>query len=409
MEAFNFSEDIEVAPRLFLMFLAAMIGPRLSCPITLGLLLVWTKPAWSAEVAVNGPAELRAAVASARPGTRLLLAGGNYGAGFQFRNLRGEEKRPIIIAAADPQNPPVFRDGNTGLHLPNPAYVELHHLAFTKLAHNGLNIDDGNSTTNASARGIVLHDLRVSDIGSDGNHDGIKLSGLWDFRVEHCVIERWGTKGGSAIDMVGCHRGVIEGCTIRHHNPEPPNCTGVQGKGGTTDLVVRRNRFESAGGRSVNIGGSTGLQFFRPALIEGGEHAEARNIRVEGNTFVGSSAPVAFVGVDGAVVRFNTIEQPSRWVLRILQENTAAGFVACRNGEFTDNVIVFDSTKWSGGGVNVGPGTAPATFKFARNWWYCSDRPEQSRPRLPTPEIDGTYGKSVAGAKGKAGADALPK
>jgi hypothetical protein len=390
------------------MFPAPPIDRRRFYPLALGLLLVSAKPVLAVDVKVGGPAELRAAVASAKPGTRLILAGGNYGGGFQFRNLRGEEKQSIIIAAADPQNPPVFRDGNTGLHLSNPAYVELHHLAFTKLAHNGLNVDNGTGT-NASARGIVLHSLRVTDIGGDGNHDGIKLSGLWDFRVENCIIERWGTRGGSAIDMVGCHRGVIDGCTIRHNNPEPPNCTGVQGKGGTTDLVVRRNRFEHAGGRSVNIGGSTGLQFFRPPLVQGGEHAEARNIRVEGNTFVGSLAPVAFVGVDGAVVRFNTIEQPSRWVLRILQENQTAGFIACRNGEFTDNIVVFDSTKWSGGGVNVGSGTAPATFKFARNWWYCSDRPDQSRPRLPTLEIDGTYGRPIAEAKGKAGTDALPK
>ena len=121
--------------------------------------------------------------------------------------------------------------------------------------------------------------------------------------------------------MVGCHRGVIAANVIRHIVPEPPNCTGVQGKGGTSDVVIRQNRFEHAGGRGVNIGGGTGLQFFRPALVAGGAHAEARNIRVEGNTFVGAMTPVAFAGVDGAVVRFNTIERPGRWALRILQEN----------------------------------------------------------------------------------------
>ena len=35
--------------------------------------------------------------------------------------------------------------------------------------------------------------------------------------------------------------------------------------------------------------------------------------------------PVAFVGVDGATVRHNTIYRPRRWGLRILQENRAAG------------------------------------------------------------------------------------
>ena len=361
------------------------------------------------EVTVKDPAQLRAAVGAAKPGTRILLVGGNYGGGFHFANLRGEEGRPIVIAAADPAQPPVFRDANAGIHLANPAYVELHNLAFTNLSHNGLNIDDGGATTNAAARGIVLRGLRVNKIGSDGNHDGIKLSGLWDFRVVDCSIEGWGTRGGSAIDMVGCHRGSIENNLIRHDVPEPPNCTGVQAKGGSSDIVICRNRFEHAGGRAVNIGGSTGLKFFRPVLAGKGEHAEARNLRVEGNTFVGSVVPVAFVGVDGAVVRFNTIERPGRWAIRILQENTAAGFVACRNGEFSDNTIVFELVRWSEGGVNIGGGTAPATFKFARNWWFCADNPERSRPKLPTPEVEGNYGRPIAEAKGKAGAEALPK
>jgi len=361
------------------------------------------------DVRVGGPAELRAAVAAAGPGTRLLLAGGNYGAGFYFSNVRGTEKQPIVIASADPERPAVFRDGSVAMHLSNPAYVELHNLTLTKLAHNGINIDDVGGITNASAHGVVLRGLRISDVGGDGNHDGIKLSGIWDFRVTDCTIERWGTRGGSAIDMVGCHQGMIESNTIRHNNPEPPNCTGVQAKGGTADIVIRRNRFEHAGGRAVNIGGSTGLKFFRPALVEGGEHAEARNLRVEGNTFIGSAAPVAFVGVDGAVVRFNTIEQPGRWALRILQETKAPGFVPCRNGEFSDNTIVFDSARWAEGGVNIGTGTAPETFKFARNWWYCADAPHRSRPRLPTPEVNGTYGRAITEAKGKAGAEGLPK
>ncbi|MCC6234720.1 MAG: hypothetical protein IT580_18910, partial [Verrucomicrobiales bacterium] len=163
-------------------------------------------------------------------------------------------------------------------------------------------------------------------------------------------------------------------------------------KGGSRDVVVRRNRFEYAGARAVNIGGSTGLEFFRPPLDGSGEPWEAKDIRVEGNTFVGSSSPVAFVGVDGADVRFNTFYRPQRWVMRILQENTAAGFVACRGGRFTDNLVAFDSTQWSAGGINVGGGTAPATFQFARNWWYCLDAPARSRPTLPVSESAGVYG-----------------
>jgi hypothetical protein len=358
------------------------------------------------EITVRDAAEFRTALAEAAPGTTILLASGTYAGGFHRANLRGEPGRPIIIAAADPKQPPVFRDGNNGIHLSNPAHVELQNLVFTQLKQNGLNIDDGGATAKPeSAHHLSFRGLKISDIGGDGNNDGIKLSGLWDFKVVDCVIERWGTKGGSAIDMVGCHRGTIERNTIRHNNPEPGNCTGVQSKGGSSEIVIQANRFEHAGGRAVNVGGSTGLPFFRPALTAGGQHAEARNIRVEGNRFVGGMAPVAFVGVDGAVVRFNTIERPARWALRILQENKGADFVASRNGQFTDNVIVFEAAKAPDGNVNIGAGTAPETFVFARNWWYCSDQPERSRPKLPTAEIDGVYGRPPAEAAGKAGAD----
>lgn len=362
------------------------------------------------EVRVSDAAGLRAAVAAAKPGTRLLLAGGEYGGGFQFSNLRGEAGRPIVIAAADPQRPPVFSRGKTGLHLSNPAHVELQGLVFERLSDNGLNVDDGGvfAEGDAGAHHVVLRDLRSRDVGATGNEDGIKLSGVRDFRLEGCTIERWGTGGGSAVDMVGCHRGVITGCTIRHRDPEPPNCTGLQCKGGTADIAIIRNRFEHAGGRAVNIGGSTGRPFFRPPLSAEGIHAEASAIRVEGNTFVGGVTPIGFVGVDGAVVRFNTIENPGRWALRILQENRAADFIACRNGVFSDNVVIFESTRWGSGGVNVGAGTAPETFTFARNWWWCRDQPAQSRPQLPTPETDGVYGRDPAEAKGKAGADAWP-
>jgi hypothetical protein len=235
--------------------------------------------------------------------------------------------------------------------------------------------------------------LTVRDIGPEGNRDGIKLSGVADFRVERCVIERWGTGGGSGIDMVGCHRGIIVSNLFRH--TDEAGSTGVQCKGGSTRIVIRRNRFEHAGGRAINIGGSTGLRFFRPPLQPGVEHFEAADIRVEGNTFIGSGAPVAFVGVDGAVVRFNTIYLPQRWALRILQETREPGFVPSRRGEFTDNLILFDSSQWREGGLNIGPGTAPETFTFARNWWYCVDRPERSEPRLPVTEEKGVYGQPV--------------
>lgn len=369
-------------------------------------------------VRVRTAQELRRAVEQAKPGTRILIEAGEYPGGFYFVNLRGEPGKPIVLAAADPQSPPLFRGGGEGMHLVDPAYVELHHLAFLGASSNGLNIDDGGSY-DTPAHHMVLKGLRVAEVGPQGNRDGIKLSGVDDFRIEDCLIERWGD-GGQGIDMVGCHRGVIEGCTLRF---EEGKGYGVQAKGGSSQILIRRCRFEHAGHRAVNLGGSTGLQFFRPPLKKGEEHAEARDITVEGCTFIGALAPIAFVGVDGAKVRFNTLYRPRRWALRILQETTAEGFVPCRRGEFTDNIVVFRSDEWFEGGVNIGPHTAPQTFRFARNFWYCLDRPERSRPSLPVEEQEGVYGKDPLlrdpergdlrlrpeSPARRAGADALPQ
>jgi hypothetical protein len=343
-------------------------------------------------VTVSNAASLRAAVTSAKPGTRILLAAGTYPGGFFFPNVRGQKGLPIVFAAADPQNPPVILGGSTGTQSSAPEWVELQHLVFAGATGNGLNLDDGGSSE-TPARHIVLRGLRIAAVGPQGNRDGIKLSGIVDFRVESCTVERRGT-GGSAIDMVGCRQGVIEG-NLFHHTPAAAStgANGVQTKGGSCNVIIRRNRVEHVGARGVNLGGRTGLAYSRPPLQAAGEHWEAKDIRVEGNTFIGSTAPVAFVRVDGAVVRFNTFYRPERWAVRILQENITAGFVPCRNGLFADDLVASHSTQWVTGGVNLGPNTAPATFQSARNWWYCLDDPARSRPTLSVAETGGVYGQ----------------
>lgn len=345
-------------------------------------------------VRVRTAVELRAAVAAAKPGTRIEVAPGAYEGGFHFTGLRGAPGRPVVLAAADAEDPPLFRGAGAGIQLTDPEHVELRGLSFSGQAGNAVNVDDGGSPA-TPAHHVVLAGLVVRDVGPRGNCDGIKLSGLEDFRVEDCTVERWGS-GGSAVDMVGCRRGTIERCLFRHTPQAGGGASGVQAKGGTRDVTIRRNRFEHAGGRAVNAGGSTGLEYFRPPLAEWtGEKFEAKDVRVLGNTFVGGETPVAFVGADGAEFRFNTVHLPGRWAARILQETRAEGFVPSRRGEFSDNVVVFRSGGWSEGGVNRGAGTEPESFRFARNVWFCEDAPSRTRElvRLPSEEKDGAYGK----------------
>jgi hypothetical protein len=68
---------------------------------------------------------------------------------------------------------------------------------------------------------------------ANGNHDALKMSGVDHFTVRKCHFEAWGS---SAIDMVGCHHGVVEDCTfVGREGFQQDNA--VQLKGGTRDVL----------------------------------------------------------------------------------------------------------------------------------------------------------------------------
>lgn len=336
------------------------------------------------DVTVSSVPELTAAARSVQPGTTIRIEKGDYPGGVLLENLHGAPGRPIIIKGADPKNPPRFIGGGSALQLSRVSHLEISDLKFERARGNGLNIDDGGDYDKPS-HNITLRRISVSDLPK-GNNDGIKLSGLDDFRVEDCQIARW---GGSGIDMVGCHKGLILNCTF-----DQGGDSGIQAKGGSSEVTIRQCRFSDFGLRGVNIGGSTGREFFRPPLaaLPAGSRFESKKITVEGCTFINGGAPAAFVGTVSSTFRFNTILNPGRFALRILQETSTADFLTCREGSFSDNLIVFRSDNWGSGGANVGPATAPETFSFARNWWYCQDSPNRSRPTLPAEESGGVYG-----------------
>ena len=205
------------------------------------------------------------------------------------------------------------------------------------------------------------------------------MSGVDRFVVRRCRFEGW---GGSGIDMVGCHDGVVADCTFVGRDGFSQS-NGVQLKGGTTGVLVQGCSFQNAGQRSINLGGSTGLQFFRPRVGD----FEARNITIAGNRFMGSMAPVAWVTANGGHVHHNTIILPEKWVLRILQETEDPQFRPSHEGVFEHNLVVYDSRVQVF--VNVGSRTAPETFVFRHNAWLDADGCR--RPSLPAPEENGVY------------------
>jgi hypothetical protein len=339
----------------------------------------------SRVVPVAGVGPLRQALADARPGDVIRLAPGQYGS-LSFEGLHGSVEAPVTLESAEAQNPAVFGQGTSGLHLVAPRYVTLRNLVIRQVKTNGLNIDDGGKRDGQS-RGIRIENLRVEDIGPTGNNDGIKLSGLDDFRVTGCTVTGW---GGSGIDLVGCHDGLIEGGTFRGKEGFSQS-NAVQIKGGCRNVTVRGCLMVHPGFRGVNLGGSTGRPFFRPPLETlGAEAYEASRCVVEGCRFIGGDAAVAFVSQSDCVARYNTVYRPAGFAFRILQESVGEPFVPSRRGTIEYNVIVWRSDQMRAA-VNVGPNTDPKSFVFRANLWHCEDDPSRSRPELPVEESNGVY------------------
>ncbi len=340
----------------------------------------------------NPFATIDRAAQAAVPGTAIVVHSGTYSGGVSIEYLAGIPGQPIWIGGAAGEPVPVLEGGSEGMHLSSVRYLIVHDLEITGSTSNGLNCDDGGDVTNPEAtRYVIFQRLAIHDIGSGSNQDCLKLSGVNDFFVLHSNIARCGGGGaGSGLDHVGCHHGLI----ARNHF-EDTSGNAVQAKGGSTDLEVRGNAVINPGERGVNMGGSTGVAFFRPPLSATATNAEARDIRVIANFFVGGNTPFAFVGCIDCLAANNTVVDPESWLSRILQETVSDAtytFEECRRGTVANNIFWFERAAISSEDVNVGPNTFPGTFTFANNLWYAHDNPAASTPSLPAGETGSLYG-----------------
>lgn len=308
----------------------------------------------------------------ALPGDSIIIKSGTYFGEEVINNLEGNEKEWITIMAEE-KGKVFFMKGSDAFHFSDPAYLNIYGLVFGKQTGNGVNIDDGGSF-DTPAHHIVFSDCEWTSMDATGNNDELKLSGVIDFTIVNCIF-RNGSRGGSFIDMVGCHKGTIE---RNYFNNGGSN--SIQAKGGSDEIVIKGNKFENGGERGINIGGSTGMQFFRPLGIS----YEASKIRVWSNVFYGGIVPVAFVGSIDCEVVNNTIIKPEKWVVRILQENRNPGLILCSKSVFRNNIIIFQ-----GGGryaVNIGPNTDASSFKFSNNLWFNPDDLSWAGPETPVKE-----------------------
>jgi hypothetical protein len=325
-------------------------------------------------------ATLDAALQDVLPGDTILIHGGTYAGGLYEENIQGTANAWITIMAATGELV-IFNGGNNAWQFLDAAYLDIRGLVFENQTGNGLNFDDGGAY-DTPAHHIKFTSCSFQNINATGNNDLLKLSGIDSFEVVQCTFLN-GAEGGSGIDMVGCHDGKVRLCQFLNLG-----ANSIQMKGGTRNITVERNFYKFGGQRALNIGGSTDLQFFRPIDAT----YEAADIKVYSNVFIGSLAPVAFVGCINSAVINNTIYLPTKWVLRILQETVdTTRFAPCGNNDFINNIIYINNLVNTE--CNIGPNTDPGSFLFSNNMWYKENDPSWPGPVLPVEDMNSLKGE----------------
>jgi uncharacterized protein DUF1565 len=330
---------------------------------------------------------LTRAAQDAAPGTAIYLHAGTYSGGVLLSQLRGTAAAPIWIAGAPGEARPTIRDGGDALHFIKPRYLVIQDLEIVGSGGNGINIDDGDEVGDAdAARFVVVQRVSIHDAGRrpSGIADCLKMAGVSDVAVLRSTFGRCGDGPGSGavgVGGVGVHR-----VTIASNRFEANGYGAVQVKGGSDEVGIFGNVIQDAGWRGVNMGGSTGPRFFRPPLASGRPNYEAAHVRTRANVIIGGEAAAAFTGCVDCAFSHNTVVDPSKWVVRVLQETVSLGsyaFAPASGGVIADNIFYFRrSDVNTGEDINIGAGTAPASFSVARNLWYAHDVPRQSEPRL---------------------------
>ena len=322
---------------------------------------------------------LDAAIQDVTPGDTIQIHEGTYSGGLYEDNVQGTAQAWITIEAT-PGDVVIFDGGPNAWQFTDAAYLNIKGIIFQHQTGNGLNFDDG-GTYGTPAHHIRFSDCIFRDMNANGNNDMLKLSGLDSFEIRQCTFLN-GAADGSGIDMVGCHDGTVVECEFRDQGSN-----SIQMKGGTRNIIIERNFFKNGGQRTLNMGGSTDLQFFRPLDAP----YEAADLKVYANVFIGSLAPVAFVGCINSEVVNNTIYLPNKWVLRILQETVdTTRFAPCGNNAFINNIVYIDDQVAVE--CNIGPNTDPESFTFFNNLWFHSEDNFWTGPDLPVTDVDGIFG-----------------
>ena len=265
-------------------------------------------------------ARIENALRQAPAGTAFEFAPGEHRP-IKVSNLRGDPDHPIVITAADKNNPPTFTDNSysdrAGIHLSNAANVTISNIIVRKSMW-GIRIDD-------ASVGIDIDAVTIDDIGQEAIRVAEHSSYV---TIRNSTIKNTGRRPGTADDgtpysLFGegiylgtgkddrdeVHHIIIEGNTISRTTTE-----AIDIKQPVRDVLVANNTI-----RDIRTGTSGAIAIH----IQRDFAATNPNIGITGNTIAnistnsGSRDGVGIVVGSSVDIIGNTISNTQHYGVRI--------------------------------------------------------------------------------------------
>ena len=305
-------------------------------------------------------ATIARAIKLAAPGTAIRIMPGIYTENLYTSNLRGNADNPIWIGGVPGMERPQMRR----IRIVGGSYIILHDMVLTG-REQPVNLDDGGKRSNPQAAyNYVLRSIYAY------NNDSVtfKFAGVNYVWIIDCEIGQIPGKGNvAAIDFVGCDNAVVAYNYI--HSID--SGYAIQLKGSSYHGDIHNNFFVNAGKRGVQMGGSTGADYYRPPLTD--STYEARYIRTYSNIFINGEMPFLFSSSRDCFFVNNTVVNAGGNLFRTVKENNSVANGGNPHYNTVANNIFFNSGNgWVSGKVGDANG---ATNTLERNLFFPKGTP----------------------------------
>lgn len=313
--------------------------------VCLGLL---TQTVGAGQILVAPGQDWEAIALKARPGDEIILMPGTHRPAI-LRDLKGTEKRPIIIKGLDENNPSTIKAKTYGIRLVRPRYVTLSNIIIVGALVNGILIDNSPPPRNSKSRiegqkptepsgDIILKNVQVLRTGVRGQRHAIFLIGQANVHIEGCYVSGW---AGSAIEIVGCTEVTIQESTFVGLK-EFSQLSGVRIRAGSTNVEVTMCHFENCGLSGICVGGASNLNEYFPTPdpnAQKGSIYEARQVKIDRNIFLGGSTAITMTHCERTQILRNTIIRPEYYVFCLIQTHNSDLVGPARHFTIGNNII----------------------------------------------------------------------